>query len=241
MSHYSTHPLENKTEISLDQRQIFLLFFSCSLFLGLVFALGIVVGKRMTFNSDKNFSTDPLSMLDAINASKGSLVDAEELTYHENLTAEKQPMESGDKRAAGTTQEAHAPSPASEKQSSAATTQQASLKTVQVKTKREAETEATAKATESIIPKAPEQVKSESRTGRFTLQLSSFQDKDEAERFMAKLRSAKLKPYLILSQIPDRGTWYRVRVGKFRTWDEAVSAKDAFEQEHKLVAYVAKH
>lgn len=74
--------------------------------------------------------------------------------------------------------------------------------------------------------------------GHFTLQLSSFQDKAEAEAFAQKYASEK--PYLVVSEIPGKGTWYRVRVGDFATSKDAMAAKESFEKKHSVIAYVAQ-
>jgi DedD protein len=72
----------------------------------------------------------------------------------------------------------------------------------------------------------------------FTLQLSSFQDRGEAEAFAAKFGSEKT--YLVVSEIPGKGTWYRVRVGDFATAKDAIAGKLAFEKKHGVIAYVAQ-
>ena len=74
--------------------------------------------------------------------------------------------------------------------------------------------------------------------GRFALQLSSFQDKAEAEAFAKKFSSEH--PYLVKSDIPEKGVWYRVRVGDFASIKDAMAAKDAFERKHNVIAYVAQ-
>jgi cell division septation protein DedD len=72
--------------------------------------------------------------------------------------------------------------------------------------------------------------------GRFTLQLSAFQTRGEAEAFAAKLGSEKT--YLVTSEIPGKGTWYRVRVGDFASFKDASAGKVAFEKSHGVIAYV---
>ena len=72
----------------------------------------------------------------------------------------------------------------------------------------------------------------------FTLQLSSFQDRAEAEAFAAKFGSEKT--YLVVSDLPGKGTWYRVRVGDFATAKDAYAGKLAFEKKHGVIAYVAQ-
>jgi cell division septation protein DedD len=74
--------------------------------------------------------------------------------------------------------------------------------------------------------------------GRFALQLSSFQDKTEAEAFAQKFGSEH--PYLVVSDIPGKGIWYRVRVGDYASAKDAVSAKQMFEKKHNVIAYVAQ-
>jgi DedD protein len=72
----------------------------------------------------------------------------------------------------------------------------------------------------------------------FTLQLSSFQDRAEAEAFAAKFGSEKT--YLVVSNLPGKGTWYRVRVGDFATSKDAFAGKATFEKKYGVIAYVAQ-
>ena len=74
--------------------------------------------------------------------------------------------------------------------------------------------------------------------GRYALQLSSFQDKSEAESFAQKLDGER--PYLVVSEIPGKGTWYRVRVGDYASAKDAIAAKQSFEKKHSVIAYVAQ-
>jgi hypothetical protein len=74
--------------------------------------------------------------------------------------------------------------------------------------------------------------------GRYSLQLSSFQDKGEAETFAQKFEGDR--PYMVVSEIPGKGTWYRVRVGDYASAKDAVAAKQSFERKHSVIAYVAQ-
>ncbi len=74
--------------------------------------------------------------------------------------------------------------------------------------------------------------------GRFALQLSSFPDKSEAEAFAQKFEGER--PYMVVSEIPGKGTWYRVRVGDYASSKEALAAKLSFEKKHNVIAYVAQ-
>ena len=73
---------------------------------------------------------------------------------------------------------------------------------------------------------------------RFSLQLSSFQDKSEAEAFAQKFDGER--PYMVASEIPGKGTWYRVRVGDYASTKDAIAAKQSFEKKHKVIAYIAQ-
>jgi DedD protein len=74
--------------------------------------------------------------------------------------------------------------------------------------------------------------------GHFALQLSSFQDKAEAEAFAQKF--AAERPYMVMSDIPGKGIWYRVRVGDYASIKDAMAAKESFEKKHNVIAYVAQ-
>jgi DedD protein len=73
--------------------------------------------------------------------------------------------------------------------------------------------------------------------GHFLLQLSAFKDKGEAEAFARQF--AGKSAYVVATELPGTGVWYRVRLGNFATLKEATSAKATFEREHNVIAYVA--
>ena len=73
--------------------------------------------------------------------------------------------------------------------------------------------------------------------GKFTLQLSSFPDRLEADLFAKKY--AAQGAFIVTSEIPGKGTWYRVRMGNFSSAAEATAAKATFEKQHNVIAYVA--
>lgn len=75
--------------------------------------------------------------------------------------------------------------------------------------------------------------------GTFTLQLSAFQDRQEADRFAARLRDRGYAPYILAAEVPGKGTWYRVRMGSFATRDAASRYLADFKRETQLDAFVA--
>jgi cell division protein FtsN len=83
-----------------------------------------------------------------------------------------------------------------------------------------------------VAPVAPPKA-----AGRFTLQLGSYPDRSEAEAF-AK-RFAAQGAFIVSSDVPGKGTWYRVRVGSYGSSQEAIAAKGNFEKQTNTIAYIA--
>lgn len=60
--------------------------------------------------------------------------------------------------------------------------------------------------------------------GKFTVQVGSFSVESQANERISALRSAGFDARSTAVQIPGRGTWYRVQVGRFRERDGAAKA-----------------
>ena len=90
------------------------------------------------------------------------------------------------------------------------------------------------------VVQQPAAKKPDATAAHFTLQLSAFPDKADAEEFMRKIQSAGYKPFLVASEIPGKGVFYRVRVGDYGSRQSAVDAKSEFERKQRIIAYVAK-
>jgi hypothetical protein len=58
-------------------------------------------------------------------------------------------------------------------------------------------------------------------TSLFTIQVLSTKDRVEAEIFIRKLQKEGIDAHLREADLGDRGVWYRVRVGRFKTESEA--------------------
>ena len=58
-------------------------------------------------------------------------------------------------------------------------------------------------------------------TGRFTLQVGSYNTPVEANERAAKLKAAGCAPQVVAVELPKRGTWYRVQTGRFGDRAEA--------------------
>ena len=61
------------------------------------------------------------------------------------------------------------------------------------------------------------------REAGFTIQVYSFQDKNRAIRALQNLKNSGYQAFLIMSDLGEKGIWYRVRVGGMA--DEAAAHK----------------
>lgn len=82
--------------------------------------------------------------------------------------------------------------------------------------------------------------KSKDKKAKYTLQLSSFQERGEAETFLSELRAAGYTASVVAAEIEGKGTFYRVRLGTYPSFDDAVKAKAEFERKVSKIAYVTK-
>ena len=64
----------------------------------------------------------------------------------------------------------------------------------------------------------------------FTVQIGSAPDREGADKLVRKAREAGLKPYIVEAKIAGKGTWYRIRVGKFAEKSAAESLRREVER-----------
>ncbi len=50
---------------------------------------------------------------------------------------------------------------------------------------------------------------------RFTVQIASYPDRDMAEEEMKRMKKRGYAAFIVSSELPDKGTWHRVRLGSF--------------------------
>ena len=71
--------------------------------------------------------------------------------------------------------------------------------------------------------------KPESADPGYTIQVKAFRSQKEASKFLTALKSAGHSPYMLTTEIPGKGMFYRVRLGKFRTLADASQHQSDFE------------
>lgn len=74
-------------------------------------------------------------------------------------------------------------------------------------------------ASEPSVKKIPAQ------RGKFSVQVASSKDRKEAEAIKSRLGEKGVTAYIVESALPDKGTWYRVRVG--RQMDQSTASDTA--------------
>lgn len=76
----------------------------------------------------------------------------------------------------------------------------------------------------------------------FAVQAKAFREKDDAMIFLSYIRKefrrSKHKPFIMPVELPGKGKWYRVRIGKFQTRVEAEKFKSTFEKRLGLETFL---
>lgn len=251
-----SEPYKDKIEVSLDSRQVFYLFFGGAIVMCLVFVLGVMVGKRVEARAHLDrpaisAARDPLAALDRL-ATDGP----NELSFRQALTGGSTPAGEVERQIARL-----------EKLRTTANQPASRGKPAELAPKVASDTEPVAKPDHKTAPppekeprpaseprpaasaSAPRPATSpsdvapadtEPKKGRFTLQLSAFRERAEADAFLAEVKAAGFAAYVTEAHVEDKGTFFRVRLGSYPSYDAAVVAKTDFERKLNKIAYVSR-
>lgn len=257
MASHESDLFKDKIEVKLDERQVFYLFFGGAVIATLVFVLGVMVGRRVEARAvveGGSTVTDPLAALDRLEG-------GDDLAFPTALRGDEVSLGAVDANLARRPKPAvggplvKAPEPkqdeaASLGEKSAAEEVKAAAAQPAAKPKNQADaSEEQVSAAENESGKKPEQADDDvaeeeapekKKRKRFTLQVGSFQDKDEADTFFRTLQGGEYKPYMVEADVPGKGTYFRVRVGGYESFDEALEAKSKFEDSQHVIAYVTR-
>ena len=226
-----SHRLKEKYELSLDNRQIVSITVASLVALGGVFMLGVVVGKKLSAETAalQEQPKDLLGQLDRKTDALETVKADAALTFQDELTR-KAPTVVGepakpDAAIAPVAELVKVPEP---KPSLPETpkVEPVATRTVDGGGLKEAFGKAQRPPTETAAD------------GSWTVQLSAYQDKGEADRFAAGLRDKGYAPYIVEASIPGKGTWFRVRMGRFANRDAASRYMDDFRRETAMNAIV---
>jgi cell division protein FtsN len=234
---------KDKIEVRLDNRQVFFLFFGSALVACLLFILGVIVGKRLESRGKAVAPEieDPLALLDKVaatprNAPEGPslsrvLMPAPKPAPKAKPTAPK----AAEPKAVELKVAEPEPEPeleALEPPAVAAKAPPAKPAAAKVEPPKPAPPPVKKIAAVAPLPIDPAKLPKK----RFTLQLGAFADRAEAEAFAR--RFAAQSAYVIPSEIPGKGIWFRVRAGDYPSAKDAIAAKTNFEKQHGVIAYV---
>jgi DedD protein len=268
---------KDKIEVSLDGRQIFYLFFGGSVIVGLVFVLGVMVGRRVearghTDRARVAATVDPLAALDRLEGGNGlsfqgalrggeapasdvektiAAMPKRDVKVETKVEAKKLEVKAEDKKVEPKAEdkkveakvedkkvEAKAEDKKVEAKTEAKIEPKIDSKKTETKTEAKTETKTEAKAEDKKTAAKPE-VKVEEKKAKYTLQLSSFQDKSEAQAYLESMKSQGFSAYVTEGAV-DGKQYFRVRLGSYKTMDAANEAKVEVEKTTKKAAVVMK-
>jgi DedD protein len=252
---------KDKVEVSLDGRQIFYLFFGGAVIVGMVFVLGVMVGRRVEARGHVDrvqvaANIDPLAALDQLESNHGlsfhgalrgadaPVSDVEKAIAARPKPDPVKPDKKADKQAAAdkaAADKAAADKAAADKAAAdkAAADKAAADKAAERKLAAEkAEADKKLAAEKAEADKKPAEVDAD-RKPRFTLQLSSFQDKAEAAAYLETIKASGHAAYITEGEV-DGKQYFRVRMGSYRSLDAANEAKAELERTTKRSALVTR-
>jgi len=304
---------KDKIEVSLDGRQIFYLFFGGAVIVGMVFVLGVMVGRRVEARGHvdraaRDARTDPLAALDRLEAppplslakgggatpppvdatiaalAGGAGADGKSGTSSkpdgsksadgklDGKTAKddkgtstsssgadgkdgsksavgaaggkdgaKSADSSASKAGADGTKDGAKSADGSSSKAGSDGTKGTSSSSAAAGGKDGAKSTDGSKASSSSSSSAAAGGKTEEKKTRYTIQLSSFQDRSEAESYLDSLKSSGYgSAYITEADVPGKGTFYRVRLGSYKSIDAANDARSELEKAGKKSPQVMK-
>ena len=72
--------------------------------------------------------------------------------------------------------------------------------------------------------------------GEYTVQIASFPTMDNAKEMEESLKSKTYPAYIKAANLPNKGTWYRVRIGEFTTKQEALLYMENLKREQPHIS-----
>ncbi len=78
--------------------------------------------------------------------------------------------------------------------------------------------------------------------GKYTVQVASYREKRDARELADRLMRKGYQAFVAEAEVPGKGTWYRVRVGRFGTRKEAASFGENLKRKERSIktVYVAE-
>lgn len=71
----------------------------------------------------------------------------------------------------------------------------------------------------------------------YTIQLQSSQNKERVEKLLTELRAQGYTVYAIQADLKEKGIWYRIRLGKYNTNEEAINDAEKLKSKGTINSY----
>lgn len=238
------HRMREGIELHLDNRQIVSFVIGSLVVVGVVFSVGVLVGKQLAAGALTQAAEpgDPLAALDAkekVRTGDGVIGTGEipapkpdALNYQRELTRPAPTVPAAEPPAPERPREAKAAEPAKELKPAKAVDEPPAKAPDVDEDEEPSRKEGLAAAFEKASSKA------EGGGGGLTLQVASFPNRAEAEKLVSKLSAKGLSPYVVEADVPGKGRMFRVRAGAFASRTEAEEGIKAFKKVSALHAII---
>ena len=71
--------------------------------------------------------------------------------------------------------------------------------------------------------------------GQYTVQIASFPNLDSAKEMEESLKSKTYPAYIKMAYLPNKGTWYRVRIGEFSSKQKAIKFAESLRRDQPYI------
>ncbi len=211
--------LKVKYTFQLDSQQVLMIFVGLLCLCAVVFSLGVMFGKRLGGLTEPQAPT---------------VAEAEELEAENGMDRlPKPPTEDSAPAVKPATEEAK-PEKAEQApvKPEAVAKDEAPKEQAKPKPKPEPKPKPKPEPTPEPRPEpAQEQpAATNAPSTQYAVQISSFKEEAQAKNFVKSFQSFdNRKPYIVPSEVPGKGTWYRVKIGRFDTREQAMAYQSIFE------------
>jgi DedD protein len=196
----------------------------------LTFALGLMVGRKWSpSRGGEQMAAEPTRKPPAPVSRRSGLTEPEferapheKLTFYQTLTAPMSTAPAPIKVSALAKLEPAKPRPATER----------------VTADRAVPQPVSAPKPEKLAERPPTPRAAEARTGDWAVQVGVFKDRGLAEGVRRPLAASGFDTYLTAVPTTDGQTHYKVRMGSFKTREEAARMAERVRQERSLTAFV---
>lgn len=98
--------------------------------------------------------------------------------------------------------------------------------------------EAMEKEAEALQTTQVTQVASVTKKGKFAVQVGSYPNPEEANAVLGRWKKKGYSAFVQTGEIPEKGTWYRVRIGRYSTKQEAQDFLEKLKKREKIAGIV---